>query len=60
MILEVAILDVKPGREAEFEAAFAGAQAIIVEMPGYFYEPLPVVEHYDEARLGGALDLGVR
>jgi heme-degrading monooxygenase HmoA len=29
MILEVAILDVKPGQEAEFEAAFAQAQAII-------------------------------
>lgn len=29
MILEVAILDVKPGREKEFEAAFGEAQKII-------------------------------
>lgn len=35
MILEVAILDVKPGQAAEFEAAFAEAQAIICAMPGY-------------------------
>lgn len=35
MILEVARLDVIPGREAEFESAFAQAQAIISGMPGY-------------------------
>ena len=35
MILEVAILDVIPGREAEFEAAFAQAKAIISSMKGY-------------------------
>src|SRR5688572_11092999 len=35
MILEVAILNVKPGREAEFETAFREAQAIIASMPGY-------------------------
>ncbi len=35
MILEVAILNVKPGEEREFEAAFATAQAIIAGMPGY-------------------------
>jgi heme-degrading monooxygenase HmoA len=35
MILEVAILNVKPGQEREFEAAFATAQAIIAGMPGY-------------------------
>lgn len=35
MILEVARLDVVAGREAEFEAAFAEAQAIISAMPGY-------------------------
>ncbi len=35
MILEVAILDVKPGQDAEFEAAFAEAQAIIAGMKGY-------------------------
>ena len=30
MILEVAILDVKPGHEKEFEAAFGEAQKIIL------------------------------
>lgn len=35
MILEVAILNVKPGQEREFEAAFSRAQAIIATMQGY-------------------------
>ncbi|MEZ5573210.1 MAG: antibiotic biosynthesis monooxygenase [Halioglobus sp.] len=35
MILEVAILNVKPGQEREFEAAFGRAQLIICEMQGY-------------------------
>ena len=35
MILESAPLQVKPGQSAEFEAAFAQAQAIIASMPGY-------------------------
>ena len=35
MILEVAILNVKPGQEKEFEAAFGKAQAIISSRPGY-------------------------
>jgi heme-degrading monooxygenase HmoA len=35
MILEVAPLDVIPGREPEFETAFAEAQRIIASMPGY-------------------------
>ena len=35
MILEVAILEVRPGRSADFEAAFARAQTIIASMPGY-------------------------
>ena len=35
MILEVAILNVKSGMTASFEAAFARAQAIIASMPGY-------------------------
>lgn len=35
MILEVAVLDVRPGQESEFEAAFASAQSIIAAMPGY-------------------------
>jgi heme-degrading monooxygenase HmoA len=35
MITEQAVLDVKPGREDEFEAAFAEAQSIIASMPGF-------------------------
>ena len=35
MILEVAILDVKPGKETEFEQAFGKAQKIISSMRGY-------------------------
>jgi len=35
MILEVAILNVIPGREAQFETAFRKAQAIVSSMKGY-------------------------
>ena len=35
MILEVAILNVRPGLEHEFEAAFAQASSIIASMPGH-------------------------
>ena len=35
MILEVAILDVRPTQEAAFEAAFAEARPLIAAMPGY-------------------------
>jgi heme-degrading monooxygenase HmoA len=35
MVLEVALLDVKPGLEADFEAAFGTAQHIIASMDGY-------------------------
>ncbi|HEY9671545.1 MAG TPA: hypothetical protein V6D11_08885 [Waterburya sp.] len=35
MILEVAILDVKPSRVNEFETAFKTASSIIASMPGY-------------------------
>ena len=94
MILEAAILNVKPGHEAAFENAFREAQAIIASMPGFdalelqhcieaksrylllvkwnkledhtvgfresaqyqqwkkllhhFYEPFPVVEHFEK------------
>ncbi|MBK79371.1 MAG: antibiotic biosynthesis monooxygenase [Gammaproteobacteria bacterium] len=40
MILESAPLDVIPGREAAFEAAFAEAQHIIAGMPGYIRHSL--------------------
>jgi len=35
MILEHAILPVVPGRETDFEAAFAEAKPIIASMPGF-------------------------
>jgi heme-degrading monooxygenase HmoA len=35
MILEVALLDVKPNQESDFEQAFEKAQRIISAMPGY-------------------------
>lgn len=40
MILEKAVLDVKPGQAREFEAAFAKAQAIISASPGYLSHEL--------------------
>lgn len=35
MILESAVLPVKPGEEAAFEADFARAKALIASMPGF-------------------------
>jgi heme-degrading monooxygenase HmoA len=35
VILEAAMLNVRPGQEREFEAAFRGASPIIAGMPGY-------------------------
>ncbi|PSN12248.1 antibiotic biosynthesis monooxygenase [filamentous cyanobacterium CCT1] len=35
MILEAAVLTIKPGAQAAFEAAFAEASKIITAMPGY-------------------------
>ena len=40
MILEVAILDVTPGSEAEFESAFAQASPLISSMDGYISHQL--------------------
>ena len=40
MILEAAVLNVKSGREAEFEEAFRHASRIIVSMPGYITHEL--------------------
>lgn len=40
MIKELAVLSVKPGQEAAFEAAFSQAQAIISSMPGYLSHSL--------------------
>ena len=45
MILEVAVLDVIPGREAEFHRDFAKASGIIASMNGYLdHELLRCVE----------------
>ena len=35
MILEVAMLQVRPGQAAEFERTFSGARTIISSMPGF-------------------------
>ena len=40
MILEIALLDVKPDQTAEFEKAFAVAAPIIVSMKGYISHEL--------------------
>ncbi len=40
MILEVAVLNIKPGLSAEFEAAFQVAKKIISAMPGYISHEL--------------------
>ena len=40
MILEVAILDVKPGFQRDFEQAFAEADGIIASMGGYISHQL--------------------
>jgi len=40
MILEVAILDVKPGQNEKFEMAFAEAQSIIAVQKGYLSHEL--------------------
>ena len=45
MVLEVAVLQVVPGQERAFEAAFGEASAIIAGMPGYrSHELLACVE----------------
>ena len=40
MILEVAVLDVRPDQTKEFEAAFREAQKIIASMPGFLRHEL--------------------
>lgn len=40
MILEVAVLDIKPGLNAEFEASFQVAKKIIAAMPGHISHEL--------------------
>jgi heme-degrading monooxygenase HmoA len=40
VVLEVAVLNIKPGRSAEFEAAFIQAQVIITGCAGYQWHEL--------------------
>ena len=40
MILEVAVLNVRPGMTVDFESAFAQASSIISAMPGYISHQL--------------------
>ena len=48
MILELAILDVRPGERTEFETAFAAAKTIISAMPGFDHLELQrCLEHPD-------------
>lgn len=35
MVLETAVLDVRPGKSADFEEAFAKAQLLVAQIPGY-------------------------
>ncbi len=49
MILEVAILHVRPGQTAEFEAAFREAEQYIASIPGYISHQLKrCIEHPDK------------
>ena len=40
MILEVAVLNIRPGESAAFEAAFAQASPLIASIPGYLSHQL--------------------
>jgi len=40
MILEIAMLDVRPGQEEDFERSFKKAQSIISSIPGYINHQL--------------------
>jgi heme-degrading monooxygenase HmoA len=40
MILETAVLDVKPDQNGAFEAAFREAEGILSSMPGYLWHEL--------------------
>ena len=49
MILEVAVLNIRPGETVEFEAAFAEAQSLISAMAGYVsHELLHCLETPDQ------------
>lgn len=47
-VLEVAVLDVRPGQAAAFERAFAEARGLIASMPGHQrHELRRCIEHAD-------------
>jgi heme-degrading monooxygenase HmoA len=49
MVLEVAILNILPGRSEEFETAFREAQKIISAVPGYIkHEVQKCIENPDQ------------
>lgn len=49
MILEVAILNIVPGKSSEFESAFNEAQKIIASIPGYIkHEVQRCIEDKDQ------------
>lgn len=47
MILEVATLQIRPGKTEAFEAAFAQAKSIIAAMPGYVGHELQRCTEFD-------------
>ena len=51
MILEVAILKIKPDMNQEFEAAFNQASSIIASMPGYISHDLQKCMELDDQYL---------
>jgi heme-degrading monooxygenase HmoA len=49
VILEAAILNIRPGKRGEFESAFAKAQTIITSIPGYLSHQLQrCIENADQ------------
>lgn len=49
MILEIAILNIIPGKSSEFETAFDEAQKIIASIPGYIkHEVQRCIENQDQ------------
>jgi hypothetical protein len=68
VILEHALLPVRPDRHADFEAAFEEARPLIAAMPGFrgsaehqgwrlllhsFHDPFPAVQHFETALSAG-------
>ncbi len=56
MILEVAVLDVKPGLAPEFETTFKAASAIVASMPGYISHQLQRCRNGKSLHSAGVLE----